>query len=96
MSEENIKAWSVAYQADRVKLIDAIPLDLPLCVCIEPTNICNFKCLMCWQSTNEYHTHGGPFINMSMDLFDKVIGDLKEFCRNKNGVIKLIKLYSTG
>ncbi len=87
--------WSTAYQNDRVKLIDAVPLDAPLCIIIEPTNVCNFKCLMCWQSTEDYKKDGGPFSNMDMKLFEKIIDDTKSMVE-KYGKIKLIKLYSTG
>ncbi|WP_297966363.1 radical SAM protein [uncultured Anaerovibrio sp.] len=87
--------WSTAYQNDRVKLIDAVPLDAPLCIIVEPTNVCNFKCLMCWQSTEDYKKDGGPFSNMDMKLFEKIIDDTKSMVE-KYGKIKLIKLYSTG
>ena len=61
MEKTKIDPWSTAYQNNRVKLIDAVPLDVPLCICIEPTNVCNFKCLMCFQSSEEYKVGGGPF-----------------------------------
>ena len=32
---------------DRLNLLDSIPLNGPLTVHIEPTNICNFKCKFC-------------------------------------------------
>ena len=88
--------FSEAYQKDRLTLREVVPLAVPLCVCIEPTNICNFKCLMCWQSTKEYTKHGGPFGNMTDELFDKLLEDMKEFCSHQGRKIKLIKLYSTG
>ena len=95
MSKE-ITPFSTAYQCNRLTLMDVVPLDVPLCVCIEPTNVCNFKCLMCWQSTKEYEEGGGPFLNMTDELFDKLIEDLKAFCQHQGKKIKLIKLYSTG
>lgn len=76
--------------------MDAVPLSVPLCICIEPTNLCNFKCLMCWQSTKEYQEHGGPFSLMSMDIFHKLIEDIKSFTTKYRKKIKLIKFYSTG
>lgn len=88
--------FSIAYQTERVKLFDQVPLDLPLCICIEPTNVCNFRCLMCWQSTDEYRQNGGPFQNMDMELFQITLRSMQEFCRKKKGKIKLIKLYSAG
>lgn len=93
---ENNLPWSTAYTSQRVSLKDSVPLEVPLCICIEPTNICNFKCLMCWQSTEEYKRDGGPFHNMDMVLFRKIISDIKDLCEKTKKKIKLIKLYSTG
>lgn len=94
--ENEVVPFSEAYQKNRLTLREVVPLAVPLCVCIEPTNICNFKCLMCWQSTQEYTKHGGPFGNMTDELFDKLLQDMKDFCRHQGKKIKLIKLYSTG
>ena len=88
--------FSEAYQKNRLTLREVVPLDVPLCICIEPTNVCNFKCLMCWQSTKEYMKHGGPFGNMTEEIFDKLLEDMKNFCRHHSKKIKIIKLYSTG
>ncbi len=95
MSNE-VVPFSEAYQQNRLTLRQVVPLAVPLCVCIEPTNVCNFKCLMCWQSTKEYKKYGGPFGNMKEELFDKLLEDMKELCRRHKKKIKLIKLYSTG
>lgn len=94
--KQNIVPWSTAYSMKRVSLRDSIPLEIPLCICIEPTNICNFKCLMCWQSTEEYKHEGGPFFNMDMDLFHKILVDIQALCKKTKKKIKLVKLYSTG
>lgn len=95
-SDKNSMPWSIAYTTQRILLKDSVPLEVPLCICIEPTNICNFKCLMCWQSTEEYKRDGGPFYNMDMGVFRKIILDIKELCEKNKKKIKLIKLYSTG
>lgn len=92
----SIVPWSKAYASNRVMLKDKVPLEMPLCIIIEPTNICNFKCLMCWQCTDEYKQNGGPFYNMDMDLFNKTITDISNWCKKSNKKIKLMKLYSTG
>lgn len=89
-------AWSKAYDADRLVLMDCLPLEVPLCVSIEPSNVCNFRCQMCWQSTKEYHEQGGPFQNMSMEVFEKVLADLQAMCRAHGRKIKLVKFYSSG
>jgi len=93
---ENVIPWSKAYDEKRLRLLDVLPLSLPLCICIEPTNVCNFKCQMCWQSTKAYREHGGPFQSMDMELLDKFLQDAKSFCTATGKKIKLIKLYSTG
>lgn len=51
---------------------------------------------MCWQSSEEYKKDGGPFTYMDMELFHKIIEDIKMFCDKTGGKIKLMKLYSSG
>ena len=34
--------FSEAYQKNRLTLREVVPLDVPLCICIEPTHVCNF------------------------------------------------------
>lgn len=92
--DEKIK-FSEAYSQNRVVLADVLPLEVPLCISIEPTNICNFKCKMCGQNSTEYKEHGGPFSLMEIDLFDKVIDQIVDWCGN-NKKVKLMKLYSLG
>lgn len=85
------------YVENRMKLRDVVPLEMPLCVSIEPTNLCNFKCVMCFHGNNEYAEEAKPLKNMSMDVFDKTIRDLKRWKEKTGGKkIKLIKLYSLG
>jgi len=31
----------------RVELSEVVPLDIPISIKVEPTNICNFKCTYC-------------------------------------------------
>lgn len=82
------------FAADRTVLRDKIPLEKPLCISIEPTNLCNFKCSMCFHGNNEYAEEAKPLRNMTADCFDKIIGDIKNWVGE--GKIKLIKLYSIG
>jgi len=96
MQEKEITPFSTAYQKNRIKLADAIPLDAPLCISIEPAAACNFKCLMCWQSTSEFREKGGPFHHMSEVCFKKVLADMKEMTDKTGRKIKLIKFYHAG
>ena len=88
--------FSKAYIGNRVKLFDKVPLEMPLCVSIEPTNICNFKCLMCWQSTEEFKKCANPFGNMKMDVFEKTIADLRDMKKKTGKRLKFIKFYFRG
>ena len=88
--------FSKQYGEGRIVLKDAIPLRLPLCVSIEPSNICNFKCKMCYQSEARYSELARPLTNMSMDYFNKAVDDLKNWCKKSGEKIKLMKLYSVG
>lgn len=96
MNEKELVPFSEAYQKDRIKLSDAIPLAVPLCISIEPTAACNFKCQMCWQSTKEFLEKGGPFFNMSEDVFYKALADIKDMTELTGKKIKLIKMYHAG
>lgn len=81
---------------ERTVLKDKIPFTLPLCLSIEPTNICNFKCTMCFHGNNEDAEAAKPICNMEMATFNKIIEDVKAWTLKKASKIKLIKLYSLG
>lgn len=82
------------YASDRIILKDVLPLKKPLCISIEPTNLCNFKCSMCFHGNNEYAEEAKPLRNMHIECFNKVINDIKNWGGKEK--IKLIKLYSIG
>ncbi len=66
------------YQHDKVNMADAIPLNTPFTIVVEPTNICNFRCSFCFHSLNreELFKKGFRQNNMSFDLFKKIIADI--------------------
>ena len=84
------------HSGNKTVLKDVIPLNQPLCVSIEPTNTCNFKCAMCYHGNNESDPKAGPLKNMEMEVFEKTLEDLKSLVRETGERIKLIKLYSLG
>lgn len=84
------------YQNDRKILKDCLPLKLPLCVSIEPTNLCNFKCVMCFHGNNEYANGAKPLKNMEWSIFQKTLEDLDRWTDSASEKIKLLKLYSLG
>jgi len=81
-TEKNIK---------RNKLIDILPAKLPLGLCIEPTNKCNFRCIQCPVSSDEFSKIVGKRKQMSMRLYKKIIGDIKKMGRLNN-----LNLYGDG
>ncbi len=52
--------------------------DYPPCVQIEPTSICNFRCVMCYQVDKSFSSKSKGFMgHMSFDLFKKCIDELE-------------------
>lgn len=59
---------------ERKPLHTLLPLQSPLALHIDPSDTCNFRCKFCFQShTKLKHTQ------MTLDLFQKIVNDLKEF-----------------
>lgn len=73
---------------DRVPLQNIIPLKQPLRVDIDPCDRCNFRCEFCFQDhTDSFHGR-----IMSLETFNKVVSQLKEF----DEPINIIHLYGFG
>jgi sulfatase maturation enzyme AslB (radical SAM superfamily) len=50
--------------------------DFPPCLQIEPTSICNYRCLFCYQIDEEFTSKSnGMMGSMSLDLFKRVIDE---------------------
>lgn len=75
---------------NRIDLASAIPLDKPLTVYVEPTNVCNLSCDFCPQSIDDYKERAGYYQHIDIDLYRKVIDEIKELG------IKSLKLYFFG
>lgn len=72
------------YDTKRSVLADIVPLDTPFSFYIEPTRACNLKCFYCMHSTRDdeggvFQKLGYEIHNMSMELFEKIVNDLKQF-----------------
>jgi MoaA/NifB/PqqE/SkfB family radical SAM enzyme len=62
----------------------------PPCLQIEPTSVCNFRCIMCYQSDKSFSNKSKGFMsNMSLDLYKKVIDEVE-------GKVEAITLASRG
>lgn len=75
-------------RTDRIELKDVIPLDQPLRILIDPSDVCNFRCKFCFQS---YQKDFEGRI-MSIELFEQIIKQLREFEKP----INIIHLYGLG
>lgn len=80
-------------QNQRIKLHESVPLETPLVLFIDPTNLCNIRCNYCPTGDKRLLKEiGRPNGTMSLLLFEKIIQDLKEF----KSKIKLINFYKDG
>lgn len=83
----------VLRKKERKFLPDVIPLPAPFVMFIEPTNICNFECKFCPTGNKELLKNcSRPNGFMPLELFKKLVDDLKEFPEK----IKLINLWKDG
>lgn len=74
---------------NRQNLREVLPLRKLFTVLIEPSSLCNFKCIQCFQSlmADNYFTENR--MNMPMDRFQKVIEQLQTWGGPKLKVLKL-------
>lgn len=81
------------YKNSCIKLSEALPLDTPLRIMIDPTNACNFKCTFCPTGSPELlKSVGRKIANMKLDNFKKIIDDISKFPQK----IKKLSLYKDG
>lgn len=76
---------------NRKPLSEILPAKMPLGLCIEPTNICNFKCIQCPVSLPLFQETINHLGNMEMGLYNKIIQDVKSMGRLRN-----LNLYGDG
>jgi radical SAM protein with 4Fe4S-binding SPASM domain len=80
-----------------VKLSDVLPLDMPISLMIDPTNLCNFRCSFCPTGEKsllgEYNRPKGV---MSFELFEKILNQVNEYQKNTVHKIKSLLLYKDG
>lgn len=69
---------------NRTILREAVPLDSPLSMYIEPTRVCNFRCFYCMHSTRGIQggaldKTGFRLEHMDMDLYAKLVDEIMGF-----------------
>jgi radical SAM protein with 4Fe4S-binding SPASM domain len=75
----------------RIPLKDLLPLPMPVGLCIEPVNVCNFRCKFCPTALPEYKQTVRDVGFMDMGLYHKILTDIKSM-----GVLKRLNLYGDG
>ncbi len=75
----------------RIDLVEAIPLKGPLSVYIEPTNICNFKCIFCPESFSDYEERAGGLFRLSPEDFAHIAEQIKNI-----GTVETLNFYMMG
>lgn len=79
------------YSKKRKPLQELLPLDTPLTMYIDPTNICNFACKFCFNGDESALKKMNKSM-LEMERFKKIVQDLKEFPSK----IKMIHLHGFG
>ncbi|MBF0385203.1 MAG: SPASM domain-containing protein [Candidatus Omnitrophica bacterium] len=74
---------------NRQNLKEILPLKKPFTVLIEPSSLCNFRCVQCFQSFKEDNYFSGTKMNMPLTRFKGVIDQLKKWEGSKLKVLKL-------
>jgi len=64
------------FNLDRIPLHEAIPLESPLVIYVEPSSFCNLECRFCPQHISPQHLHKQ---NMTLATFGKLVDDIKAF-----------------
>jgi MoaA/NifB/PqqE/SkfB family radical SAM enzyme len=78
---------------NRARLMDRLPLPKPLSLFIEPTNICNFRCVMCVHGSENTRNDLKPFMDIDMALYGRIIRELQEWDGPR---LKLLRLTILG
>ena len=84
-------SYSTLRTAARVSLRDAVPLRAPFTLYVEPTNICNFKCVYCPESFADFEQRSGGLNRMDIAAFDRLSDQVLAL-----GGIKTLNLYMMG
>src|SRR4030066_1216263 len=75
--------------AHRQNLMEVLPLPKPFTVLIEPSSLCNFRCIQCFQSvkTDSYFTRNRS--TLPMVRFRRAIEQLEQWPGTRLKVLKL-------
>ena len=81
--------YTALKNTNRHNLREVIPLAKPFTVLIEPSSLCNFRCVQCFQSLKQDNYFTRNRKNMPLARFEKIISQLKAWPGEKLKVLKL-------
>lgn len=73
--------YSALRSGKRIDLVEHSPLPAPLTIYVEPTNVCNFRCVYCPESFVEYREVAGGFHRMDAAGFRHVLDNISALGR---------------
>jgi radical SAM protein with 4Fe4S-binding SPASM domain len=73
----------------RQNLRDILPLVKPFTILVEPSSLCNFKCIQCFQSIDNDSYFTRSRASMPLDRFERIIAQLKDWPGPRLKVLKL-------
>ena len=74
---------------DRHDLMEVLPLAKPYTVIVEPSSLCNFRCVQCFQSIKSPSYFTRNRMNMPLERVRRVIEQLKAWPGDRHKVLKL-------
>lgn len=80
--KNNINAeFKPLFNENRISLHNVLPLDTPMAFGVGVSQLCNIRCKYCFHALSdaELASNGFRAMNMSMDVFYKMVEDLKAF-----------------
>jgi len=81
--------YTQLHNTNRKNLIEVLPLQKPFTVLIEPSSLCNFRCVQCFQSLKEKSYFSETKANMPIGRFQLVLDQLAAWPGPKIKVLKL-------
>ena len=82
-------AYTQLKDNERKKLRDIIPLEKPFTLVIEPSSLCNFRCIMCFQSIHGNSYFNANKRNMQLETFRLIVRQMSQWGGDKLKVLKL-------
>lgn len=75
----------------RINLLEAVPLPAPLALYVEPTNVCNFRCVFCPESFKDYEDIAGGLFKLAPDDFERIASQVEDI-----GGVQTLNFYMMG